>query len=708
MIGSIRSKPCRIALCAVCSLLLAPGARAQPPGDQPAPGGTVDQNTTEVEKGSAPGARYDEVTVTAAPLPRSLSELATPADVLSGQELQVQEQRTLGETLSREPGISSTYFGPNASRPIIRGQGGEHIRILNNGLSLLDASGTSVDHAVSLDPITLKRLEIVRGPAALLYGPTAVGGVVNAIDGRIPDVALEGVTTQLEPRWNSASSEWGGAGVMEGGHDGFNFHLDGVGRDTKDIVIPGFARSAQLRALDPLPPGEREAKGRLPNSDSATQAGAGGFSYVWDQGYFGFSPSWYHSNYGTVAEPDVSINLKQARLDFAGGIGPLIPYIASIKAKMGLTDYKHTEFEGETPGTVFKNSGWNGRIDAIHDPLGPFEGAFGIETVGFDFSALGEEAFLPKTTNRITSGFLFEEVVHGPFRFQLGGRFDISSSDAKSDPHFGPGASRSFATGSGGAGVVYEPVQTWPLGFSVNYTSRAPNYQELYANGPHLATNAFERGNRDLTVEHSVGLDLSARKTAGRVTGFLTLFYNHFDGYITLEPTPERVPFDGGTLPVFDYRNVPANFMGGELGSTIRLLDRAPHTLDLQVGADYVYTVDRDTGRGLPFIPPLRFRSGLVYGWERLQAGVELVHANSQKRLAPGGSPTSPTSIPTDGYTLLNMYLAYNITSGPVRWDLLLKGNNLNNAEAREATSFLKDIAPLPGVGISGGLRATF
>jgi iron complex outermembrane recepter protein len=638
--GSITSKHCGIALCAVCSLLLARTARAQITDDQAAPGGPVEQNTKEVEKGAAPGARYDEVTVTAAPLPRSLSELATPTDVLSGQDLQVQQQRTLGETLSREPGVSSTYFGPNASRPIIRGQGGEHIRIMNNGLSLLDASGTSVDHAVSLDPITLKRIDIVRGPAALLYGPTAVGGVVNAIDNRIPDVALEGITTMLEPRWNSASSEWGGAGVMEGGHDGFNFHLDGVGRDTKDIVIPGFARSAQLRALDPLPPGEREAKGRLPNSDSATQAGAGGFSYVGDRGYFGFSPSWYHSNYGTVAEPDVSINLRQARLDFAGGIGPIIPYIASVKAKVGLTDYKHTEFEGDTPGTVFKNSGWNGRIDAIHDPLGPFEGAFGIETIGFDFSALGEEAFLPKTTNRITSGFVFEEVKRGPLRFQLGGRFDVSSSDAKADPQFGPAASRSFATGSGSAGVVYEPVQSWPLGFSVSYTSRAPNYQELYANGPHLATNAFERGDRNLSVERSVGLDLSARKTAGRITGFVTLFYSRFDGYITLEPTPERVPFDGETLPVFDFRNVPANFMGGELGSTIRLLDRAPHTLDLQVGADYVYTVDRDTGRGLPFIPPLRFRSGLVYGWERLQAGVELVHANSQKRLAHGGSPT--------------------------------------------------------------------
>jgi iron complex outermembrane receptor protein len=684
----------------------APDGGGQPPAESapsaPAPKPTTGEVTT------LPGQRYDEVTVTASPLPRSLSELATPAAVLTGEDLRIQQQQTLGQTLRDEPGVSSTDYGPNASRPIIRGQGGEHIRILNNGLSLLDASGTSVDHAVSLDPLVLKRIEVVRGPAALLYGPTAVGGVVNAIDGRIPDVALEGITTQLEPRWNSASSEWGGAGVMEGGHNGFAFHLDGVGRNTKDLSIPGFARSKGLRAVDPLPPGQ-EAKNTLRNSSARTQAGAGGLSYVWEHGYFGASPSWYHSDYGTVAEPNVSIDLKQKRLDVAGGLNMLVPYLPSVKAKLGLTDYEHTEFEGEETGTVFKNRGWDGRVDAIHDKVGPFEGAVGFETVGFDFSALGEEAFLPETTTRITSGFVFEEIVREPLRFQLGGRFDVASVDAEANPQFGPADSRSFATASGSTGIVYEPAENWPLGFSVNYTQRAPNYQELYANGPHLATAAFERGNRDLNVESSIGLDLSARRTVGRVTGFLTLFYNRFNNYITLEPTPNTFPIDGEELQIYDYRNVPADFAGGEAGATVRVLQRAVHTVDVEFIADYVYTRDRDTGDGLPFIPPFRFRPRIIYGWnDRLQFGVEIDHANEQDRLAPGGLPTSPTSIPTDSYTMLNMFLTYNITTGPVRWDLLIRGNNLNNTEAREATSFLKDIAPLPGVGISGGLRATF
>lgn len=697
-----------IALCALCSLPFTAIATAQSTEEEAPATNSIERNTQDVEEQTGAGSRFDEVTVTATPLPRSLSELATPADVVTGEELRVQEQRTLGETLSRQPGVSSTYYGPNASRPIIRGQGSERIRVLNNGVSLLDASGTSVDHAVALDPIALKRVDIVRGPAALLYGPTAIGGVVNAIDGRIPEVRLEGVTTQLEPRWNSASSEWGGAGVMEGGRNGFNFHLNGVGRDTKNLAIPGFARSAQLRELDPLPPGEREPFGRLPNSASATQSGAGGFSYVWDKGFVGFSPTWFHSDYGTVAEPDVTIDLRQKRMDIAGGFFDLVPRITSIRYKLGLTDYEHTEFEGTEPGTVFKNRGWNGRIDAIHDKIGPFEGAFGFETIGFDFSALGEEAFLPKTTTRITSGFIFEEVVRGKLRFQGGGRFDVASVDAQADPQFGPADSRSFVTGSGAAGVVYEPVEYWPLGLSVSYTSRAPNYQELYANGPHLATAAFERGDRDLNVEQALGIDLSARRTAGRVTGFLTVFYNRFTNFIALEPTPNSFPFGDEELQIYDFRNIPADFAGGEAGATTRLFERAGHSVDLELGADYVYTRNRDTGDGLPFIPPFRFRSRFSYAWKSLQAGVEILRANAQNRLAPGGLPTSPTSIPTPGYTMLNMWLTYNLKTGPVSWDLLLKGNNLNNTTARESTSFLKDIAPLPGAGISGGVRATF
>jgi iron complex outermembrane receptor protein len=546
----------------------------------------------------------------------------------------------------------------------------------------------------------VKRIEVVRGPGALLYGPTAVGGAVNVIDNRIPDERITApITGALEPRSDSASSEWGGAGILEGGYKGLALHLDGVGRDTKDLAIPGFARSARLRAMGPPPDGETEAKDRLPNSASATQAGALGVSYIGDRGYVGVAPSWYHSNYGTVAERDVTIDLKQPRLDFAGGLNQPLPHLTSLKGKLGLTDYKHIEFEGPEPGTTFKSRGWDGRVDAIHDKLGPFEGAFGVETVGFDFSTIGEESFLPKTTNRINSGFVFEEVRLDPVRLQFGGRLDSSSIDAQADPKFGPGSSKSFFTGSGSAGVVYSPVENYPLGLAVSYAQRAPTYQELFANGPHLATDAFEVGNRNLSVEKSVGVDLSLRKTAGRITGFLTAFYNRFDGYLTLLPTGRINPEFG--VEIFDYVNLPADFYGGEAGTTIRLFEKAAHTLDLELAGDYVHTRDRDTGEPLPRIPPFRFRPSLVYGWDRLQSGVEVVFARQQDR-------TARNELPTDGYTLVNVFLAYNVTTGPVRCDLLVRGNNLTNEEARISTSFLKDISPLPGVGVSGGVRVSF
>jgi iron complex outermembrane receptor protein len=702
----------KLMACFLCMVFCASTAVAEPPANAPsssgvgeegspegATGGEGNDRTVSPPRSAKPSeGKYDEITVTASPLPRSLSELATPADVLSGEELHQRQESTLGETLSSEPGVSSTYFGPNASRPIIRGQGGDHIRILNNGIGPLDASAASPDHAVSIDPMNVKRVEIVRGPAALLYGPTAVGGAINVIDNRIPDERIPSLLTMaLEPRWNSASSEWGGAGLAEGGYGGFAFHLDGLGRDTKNIAIPGFARSERLRATVPLADGEVEAKDRLPNSGSSTQAGSWGASYIWDGGYLGVAPSWYHSEYGTVAEREVSIKLDQPRLDVAGGFNSPVPHLTSLKYKLGLSDYEHTEFEGAEVGTKFKNRGWDGRIDGIHDRIGPFEGAIGVETVGFTFSALGAEAFLPETENRITSGFIFEEMQLSPVRLQFGGRFDYESVDASADENFGPASSESFPTGSGSAGAVYSPVESYPLGLSVSYTSRAPVYQELYANGPHLATGQFEVGDRDLSVEHTLGIDLSLHKTAGRVTGFVTAFYNHVDDFIGLIPTGETED----ELPVFAFRNLPADFIGGEAGTTIRLAEWRKQALDLDLSADYVHVRNRDTGDPLPQIPPFRFRSRFIYGWEQLQSVLEIVNARKQDRNAEN-------ELPTDGYTLLNLAFEYNLFAGRVRCDTLIRGNNLTDAEVRDSTSVLKDIAPLPGRGVSGGVRLSF
>ncbi len=503
--------------------------------------------------------QLQKVIVTGTPMERTLFDLATPASVLTDRELAVRLQPTLGETLNTLPGVGSTSFGPNASRPVIRGLDGDHIRILENGVGLIDASATSVDHAVGTDPLTIRSVEVVRGPAALLYGPAAVGGVVNVINNRIPDARIgKAVTGAIEGRHGSADDSRSGGAVIEGGSRGFAYHLDGFTRESGDLRIPGFARSARLRALEPLAPGETEAKDRLPNSQGKADGGAVGLSYIWDKGHVGTSVSGFNNVYGTVAEEDVTLRLHQRRVDVAGEFIAPSEKIDKITYKLGLSDYRHTEYEGPTAGTVFENRGLDGRSELLHAPFGRLQGAIGFEIQRSDFSALGAEGFLPRTSSAIDSGFVFEELDLDPVRFQFGGRLDHNGVEAAADPAFGPAASRDITTGSGSTGVVYTFLEDYAAALSAAYTQRAPNYQELYADGPHVATRAYEVGDRNLGVEDSVGLDFSLRRRAGWVTGNIGVFYNRFDRFISLMPTGTTDAASG--LPVYGYEGVPAEF----------------------------------------------------------------------------------------------------------------------------------------------------
>jgi len=702
-----------IGLAGVCAVLLVAGfpsrlsaEEAESPAGSPTPGapaGAAEQPPP------VPGPRYDEVVITGAPIPRTLSELAQPASVVDGEELILHQAPQLGEVLATQPGITQSYFGPGASRPIIRGLGGDNIRVLENGLSTFDASAVSPDHAVSLEPLLASKIEIVRGPAALLYGPTAIGGVVNTLTNRIPDepipVPIRGVA---EVRGNSVNLERAGVAYLEGGYKGFAYHLDGFGRQTNDLSIPGFARSERLRKADPLPPGETEARGILPNSAIETDGGSGGLSYIGSAGYIGLSPSIYHTNYGTVAEPDVTIDLTQLRLDFAGALNAPLPRVTTIKAKLALVDYDHTEFEGPEPGTKFKNRGYDLRVEGLHEKIGPLEGAVGLESTLSDFSALGEEAFLPKTLTNVQSLFLFEEMTQGVVRLQGAGRIDYQGVDADADPQFGPSSSRSFVTGGISLGAIYSLTEAYAVAFSLEYTQRAPNAEELYANGPHLATAQFEIGDRDLSPQQSIGVDVSVRKTAGRLTGSISGFYNRFIDYVALLPNGETNPeFD---LPVFLYENVAAYFVGMEAEATLNVLEHGPHRVDLSAKTDYVLAQDLSNDQALPFIPPFRFGVGAQYSWRALQVGLSVFRAVPQFRVPEGTcSPSFPSAcLPTNGYTLLNASGSYPLKVGPTRLNLFLRGFNLANQKAREAASVLKDVAPLPGVGVLGGIQIAF
>ncbi len=685
----------RVARCCLWATVIT--LAAAPPGAaQSAPPSTSDAQAP------AAGPRYDEVVITAAPVPRSLSDLAPPASVLKGENLLLQQAPQLGEVLATQPGISQSYFGPGASRPVIRGLGGDNIRVLENGLGTFDASAVSPDHAVSMEPLLFKSVEVVRGPAALLYGPTAIGGVVNSLTNRIPDERIvEPIRGTIEGRGNTVDDGGAGVALIEGGHGPWAYHLDGFARKSEDLTIPGFACSAQVRGTPQCP--NSDAKGTLPNSAIETQGGSGGLSYVGDRGYFGLAPSVYNTTYGTVAEPDVTIDLHQRRLDFAGALNTPLPRMTSIKARLGLVDYEHVEFEGDEPGTTFKNRGYDLRIDGLHEPIGPVEGAVGFESIRSDFSALGDEAFMPPTVTTTQAVFAFEEVVRDPIRFQMAGRIDYQAVDADADPMFGPADSRTFVTGGVSTGVIWTPVDPYALAVTVSYSQRPPNAQELYADGPHLATGQFEIGDRNLSAQQALGVDVAVRRRSGPVTGSIGGYYNRFVDYLDLSPTGQTMTVSGNVLPVFVFSNVPATFVGMEAETTITLVDQQPHTFEMNLKADYVNAENRDTNQPLPYIPPFRFGVGFTYRWRTLSATLSTFQASKQNRV-----PAGTVDLPTDAYTLLNFNASYEFQAGPTRMNLFLRAFNLLDQQAREATSVLKDIAPLPGRGVLGGFRVSF
>jgi len=664
--------------------------------------------------------QLDAIVVSATPLGRTLFEQVQPVSILTGEALRLALQPTLGETLANIPGVSSTYFGPGSSRPVIRGLDADRVRVLQNGVNTLDASATSVDHAVSFDPVGVQSIEVVRGPATLLYGANAIGGVVNVIDGRIPEARIEvPVRGSVEGKYGSVNTERGGAFMLEGGIGGFAWHLEGYQRATDDLHIPGFVRSARLRQSDPLPAGEKEPRDVLANSNLRTEGLAGGASYVWDQGFFGASYSGFHTNYGTVAEPDVTIDMEQRRFDARGAFFDPIAGVKAVRYKFGYSDYEHTEFEGAAVGTVFENEGYDGRLEIQHARLGPLEGALGFQTEKSDFSANGAEAFLPPVETESYSAFLFEELALGPVKVQGGVRYDHISVASSSAPGFGPGRERTFDDVSGSLGVIWTPTDDYAVALSGNYSERAPTYQELFANGPHVATNAFEVGDADLGKERAFGLDLSFRKKSGRVTGALTFFYTRFRDFIGEFNTGEVAD----DLPVYAFRATDAEFFGGEFEATIHLLEPVagamgpagagdktitntapfsqPHGLDLELKADYVRARDTISGDAIPRIPPFRGSVALAYTYGRFGARVEGVYAARQNRV-------SDFELPTDSYFLVNASASYRLTSGPITWDAYVRGVNLTNEEARLSTSFIKDIAPLGGAGVQVGLKATF
>ncbi len=668
-------------------------------------------------------ATLPEVVVTGNPLGSDLFELAAPVSVLQGEALFRQRKSTLGDTLSELPGMSATGYGPNASRPVIRGLDADRIRILQNGAGVFDASALSFDHAVAIDPLVMERAEVVRGPAALLYGGSAIGGVVNAIDNRIPQAVLRGFTGRTELRAGGAEREKSGAAVFEAGNGSFALHADAYTRDTDDLKIKGFARSARKRAADPQ---SVEATRTLPNSGSRSDGGALGVSHTWTDGYVGLSYSSFNTTYGTVAEPEVSIKADSKRWDVAGEARELGSVITGIKFKFGNTDYKHVERDAGVPATTFRNDGHDFRIEALHGRIGPVQGAVGVQWTDFDFSALGSEAFVPETNTDAKAVFFFEELPLGALKLTFGGRHERTAVRSAGGgatpfgataPQFGDAQKRTFDGNSAALGAVYTLMPGLALAVNGAYTERAPAYFELFANGPHAATGVFERGNPGLGKERAKSLDVALRMKSGAHSGSISAFYSRFSNFVALFDSGNTRGADGelnppdagdGTsqntgeeiLQEFVFRAVPARFYGLEAEGRFRVLERGG-TLDLLLKADWVRAHDRSTGAPLPRIAPLRFGPALDYQWDRLGARIDATHVDRQSRVAAG-------ELPTGSYTMLNATVNYRLPAPGVKLEAFLRGVNLLNEEARNHVSFLKDIAPLGRRGVQLGVRGQF
>ncbi len=638
-------------------------------------------------------------------------DLAQGTAVLAGDELRRLAQATLGETLTATPGVSSTYYGPGASRPIIRGLGGDRIRVLDSGVGALDASNVSPDHNTALEPLFASRIEVLRGPSTLLYGSSAVGGVINVIDNTIPDTAPDGhAHGTVELRGAGAANERAAVVSIGGGDQGFAVHVNALKQRTADVKIPGVAR------IDAAAPANQPG-GTLPGSATETFSVAGGMSVFWSAGHAGAAFNHYETNYGvpTGDVPPTSIKMNQNRADFAAELTSPFAFFLGAKARLGVGDYTHAELSGGTTvNTTFHNQAWEGRLELPHAAIGNLTGTVGVQAARSDFSAVGDEVVTPQSITQTGALFALEE-----FKFndvttlQFGGRAEgerITLGDVDRALPAVPGyrartgQKKNFGGASASLGVVFYPAKNWSIGASRAYTERAPTAHELLSNSPHGGTGADEIGTSGLGNEKSTGLDLSVRKRAGFVTGSVGIFANQFSHYIFEQELPAgAVPAanNPAALTPFQFIARDAKFHGAEADLLFHLFDAQGRHVHLELTADSVHAEQTTDHTPLPRIPPLRYAARINYEDGTWNLLLEARHAMTQGRFTANETATA-------GYTLVNASASYQLAAGRMSYEFFLRGNNLGNAAAREHTSFLKEFAPLPGRGVGAGVRMNF
>lgn len=641
----------------------------------------------EVQVGAGEEARLDvrldltvhreALVVSVAPSPQSTSGTAQSVAVLEGADLGERLAPTLGETLAREPGVTSTSYAPGASRPVIRGLGGDRIRILEGGVGVGDASSFSPDHAVSFDPINAERVEVVRGAATLLYGGTGIGGIVNIIDGRIPDhVPSRAIVGQLDLRAGSVADERTGALKLEGGGGSLAWQASGFRRSTDDVD---------------------SGAGRIFNSDIESDGGSIGGSWIGESARIGAAYSAMNTEYGAAVEDEVRIDLEQRRIDLFGEIERRLGIFDRLRVRFGSADYEHAELEDDEVGTRFLSDSWEGRVELAQRAMGRVRGTVGLQFGHRDLEAIGDEAFVLPTATRQMALFALEEIELDTVRVELGARVDRQRTES-ADPAL---RDRSISGVSASAGVVWQPSAPWAFAVSLSRSSRLPTAEELYSDGPHIATFAYEVGDDSLGRETGLGIDLAVRRRTGRVTGELSLFAQRFNDFIYDEDTGDTFDLDGDELPIFAFVQSDALFEGAEAHVDIELWHTEPHHIDLEIRGDVVRAELRADDEPLPRIPPSRIGLGLRYRGAKFWGHVEGMRVASQSRVAP-------IETRTEGHTLVSAAAGYRWFAASTVHEIILRGTNLSDRLALNHVSRFKEEVPLPGRDINLSYRLIF
>jgi len=645
---------------------------------------------------------HDDETIVVTGVRRDVNDVLGGVSVVDGAELATAIRPSIGETLAKQPGVSATSFGPAASRPILRGFGGDRIRILTDGIGSLDLSSSSADHAVAINPLTADRIEILRGPSALLFGSSAIGGVVNVIDSRIPRRDPERPAhVEGSLGYGSAANERSASLALDVPlGSGFVLHGDGSLSNSDNLRTGGFILSKSLRAdarasRDPAINALAELKGDLPNSAARSAEVAGAIGYVKGALNLGVSVTRHTAFYGvpirfsldpaTEAEAP-RLDVEQTRYDARAEI-PLGGAFASLRVRGGLARYHHDELEPDGAiGTSFYTRGGELRAELEQADRSGWGGTSGIQFLKKSVSIDGEEKYLPDARQRQSGIFTLQSLKSGPWRFEGGARIETSRLAADADDLLGtPAGRRRFTTLSGSLGALYSLSPDWKAGLNLSRSARAPAIDELFAGGPHAGTQAFEIGDPTLDPERSLGIEASLRRTTGPVRASLTAYVTRFANFIYQASTGE-IEDD---LPVLAYRQGRARYRGFEAEVDAKLGKFGAIEWGIEAQADAVRATIVGEGPA-PFIPPLRLLGALTGERGAFDGRVEVEHALRVSR-------TADRETSTPGYALVNAELEWHPLEQRPGLTLALAANNIFDVEARRHSSLLKDYAPLAG-----------